>query len=270
MNFYDMFSFGIRKDAERKRQKDRERALRRSIMSGLSSCDVRSARSHSPRTSRPISRASSSCGDLNGWVGSSMGPSSSMRDLHSMGVPTVWETSMITPRFGVKTNSSKSSSKGGNSSRGRSSPASGCRSEAAISEADDTDSEPFGHSPCQSVADPYQERDFGHSPCQSVVECPYPTLAEYIEAVPVGSESQAALGRVWSDNTLACSKCNAFFGAFRRRHHCRSCGSCVCHDCSPYQVILPDPLPHPEKGTAGPHRLCLTCYDSQQVRRSLA
>lgn len=43
----------------------------------------------------------------------------------------------------------------------------------------------------------------------------------------------------WQEDTKSCSICRAKFGdIMNRRHHCRACGKCVCHDCSPNQMQL--------------------------------
>lgn len=36
----------------------------------------------------------------------------------------------------------------------------------------------------------------------------------------------------WEENTAACALCATAFSPFRRRHHCRICGICVCLPCS--------------------------------------
>lgn len=66
----------------------------------------------------------------------------------------------------------------------------------------------------------------------------------------------------WTDNASNCSKCGLSFTLIARRHHCRSCGCCVCEVCSPYRVRLTSPLPHPTKGTnpTGAHRICVDCH----------
>lgn len=44
----------------------------------------------------------------------------------------------------------------------------------------------------------------------------------------------------WQDNTHDCAVCAAKLGKrrFNPRHHCRSCGKCVCSKCSPNRVSL--------------------------------
>lgn len=38
----------------------------------------------------------------------------------------------------------------------------------------------------------------------------------------------------WQEDTIGCTICSSEFGGvMNRRHHCRMCGKCVCHDCSP-------------------------------------
>lgn len=42
----------------------------------------------------------------------------------------------------------------------------------------------------------------------------------------------------WAPNSSRCSLCQASFSLFKRRHHCRRCGECVCSNCSPFRVHL--------------------------------
>eukprot|EP00927_Polykrikos_kofoidii_P057261 TRINITY_DN51385_c0_g1_i1.p1 TRINITY_DN51385_c0_g1~~TRINITY_DN51385_c0_g1_i1.p1 ORF type:complete len:648 (-),score=113.84 TRINITY_DN51385_c0_g1_i1:34-1977(-) len=55
----------------------------------------------------------------------------------------------------------------------------------------------------------------------------------------------------WSGNTKMCTNCGARFGLLRRPHHCRKCGRCVCHACSPNRILL--------DGPKGPQRVCTPC-----------
>jgi len=60
-----------------------------------------------------------------------------------------------------------------------------------------------------------------------------------------------------------CEKCSTKFTFMNRRHHCRSCGACVCHSCSPYKVFLENPIVGPGEGKrAGARRVCQHCYAS--------
>ncbi|ORX48493.1 FYVE-domain-containing protein [Hesseltinella vesiculosa] len=53
-----------------------------------------------------------------------------------------------------------------------------------------------------------------------------------------------------------CTGCNAPFGHFRRRHHCRHCGNIFCQECSSKNVILP------QLGYGGkPMRVCNECFE---------
>ncbi|KAL0215324.1 hypothetical protein P9112_007508 [Eukaryota sp. TZLM1-RC] len=51
--------------------------------------------------------------------------------------------------------------------------------------------------------------------------------------------------------------CGVNFSIFNRKHHCRSCGKCVCHSCSNHRVALPS------LGFFSPVRVCKTCYSEQ-------
>lgn len=53
------------------------------------------------------------------------------------------------------------------------------------------------------------------------------------------------LASAWRPNAKACARCCAAFTLLRRRHHCRRCGECVCHACSPFLVHLEEPVMRP-------------------------
>jgi hypothetical protein len=61
----------------------------------------------------------------------------------------------------------------------------------------------------------------------------------------------------WVEDTQSdrCMNCDKDFTMFNRRHHCRACGSVVCHTCSSRSEFLPQygySLRHPV-------RICDTC-----------
>jgi hypothetical protein len=60
----------------------------------------------------------------------------------------------------------------------------------------------------------------------------------------------------WEEDASNCSICSLPLGKryFRRRHHCRSCGKCVCSKCSPNSVALPH--------LQGVQRVCNPCIQS--------
>ncbi|MBX3658169.1 MAG: FYVE zinc finger domain-containing protein [Ramlibacter sp.] len=67
-----------------------------------------------------------------------------------------------------------------------------------------------------------------------------------------------------ADNTRAgCAQCNAQFGVFKRRHHCRCCGDIFCDDHSSLTrfVTLPATRPNtvPLARSAGRVRVCQRC-----------
>ena len=57
-----------------------------------------------------------------------------------------------------------------------------------------------------------------------------------------------------------CKVCQVKFSAFKRRHHCRQCGACVCSLCSAYDWIMP------HISASKPVRVCRTCYFSMVSR----
>ncbi|KAL6222128.1 hypothetical protein ACLB2K_005520 [Fragaria x ananassa] len=52
-----------------------------------------------------------------------------------------------------------------------------------------------------------------------------------------------------------CDVCKCSFNAFRRRHHCRSCGRTLCHEHSSSQMALP------QFGLYSPVRVCSDCFN---------
>lgn len=63
-------------------------------------------------------------------------------------------------------------------------------------------------------------------------------------------KSPAIDKKPWQGDTKTCSICQSKFGdVMNRRHHCRMCGKCVCHDCSPNLIQV--------KGQ--PDRVCNPC-----------
>ncbi|GAA6015441.1 hypothetical protein JCM10207_008595 [Rhodosporidiobolus poonsookiae] len=89
----------------------------------------------------------------------------------------------------------------------------------------------------------------------------YPVIEAYSAPVWVPDS------RVWR-----CKGCKMAFGVWRRRHHCRLCGSVVCWACSSKYFIIPGALlsrplssSSPSNAPPAPDRLaraCDTCYDS--------
>jgi hypothetical protein len=60
----------------------------------------------------------------------------------------------------------------------------------------------------------------------------------------------------WAPNASTCAVCDAALGKrhFRSRHHCRSCGECVCAACSPHSIVL--------QNMSGLQRVCTPCATS--------
>ena len=55
----------------------------------------------------------------------------------------------------------------------------------------------------------------------------------------------------------ACQMCARGFGMFRRKHHCRRCGRCVCSSCAPEKCMKTIP----EFGYKDKVRHCVDCFD---------
>jgi len=66
-----------------------------------------------------------------------------------------------------------------------------------------------------------------------------------------------AIAPIWTPDRHAphCSVCKVAFSVLKRRHHCRSCGSIVCDNCSKKRYLLA----HVDKNNLV--RVCDTCYD---------
>merc|ERR1711924_118649 len=78
-----------------------------------------------------------------------------------------------------------------------------------------------------------------------------PTVGERVapQSRSLGFRSAAK----WAPNASNCAVCNAALGKrhLRARHHCRSCGKCVCANCSPHFISLCN--------MSGPQRACTLC-----------
>ncbi|RXH74865.1 hypothetical protein DVH24_029586 [Malus domestica] len=66
-----------------------------------------------------------------------------------------------------------------------------------------------------------------------------------------------------------CDVCKCSFNAFRRRHHCRSCGRTLCHEHSANQMVTKLPIDEllmsdralPQFGIYSPVRVCSECFN---------
>ncbi|ODQ49843.1 Dbl homology domain-containing protein [Saitoella complicata NRRL Y-17804] len=73
---------------------------------------------------------------------------------------------------------------------------------------------------------------------------------------------------VWvpDDRAPECQLCNQPFTMFRRRHHCRLCGKCICYGCSTKQFLIPSQLYDKNRKEDGAEqvyraaRACDTCF----------
>eukprot|EP01102_Stenamoeba_stenopodia_P000126 TRINITY_DN1009_c0_g1_i2.p1 TRINITY_DN1009_c0_g1~~TRINITY_DN1009_c0_g1_i2.p1 ORF type:complete len:634 (-),score=84.88 TRINITY_DN1009_c0_g1_i2:68-1768(-) len=89
-----------------------------------------------------------------------------------------------------------------------------------------------------------------------------PTKADSVPATPelevlnpIPTEQLLAKALKWMpDNEVTtCLKCNAHFGVFVRRHHCRLCGKVFCSSCAPVTDI-------PAVFGTVPQRACTSCH----------
>jgi hypothetical protein len=64
----------------------------------------------------------------------------------------------------------------------------------------------------------------------------------------------------WEENKKNCSLCSKLIGKrhFARRHHCRTCGKCVCSACSPHLVAV--------SNLHGLQRVCTACVSEPATR----
>jgi hypothetical protein len=65
------------------------------------------------------------------------------------------------------------------------------------------------------------------------------------------------VGWIIDEDINDCIICNKEFGLFLRKHHCRSCGNIICHDCSDNFVTIE------EMSELGEQRVCNMCYWGQ-------
>lgn len=80
--------------------------------------------------------------------------------------------------------------------------------------------------------------------------------AAYVAPPGSASAAIAPLVRWVADDAHAtCQGCGVEWGVFRRRHHCRACGSLVCGDCCPKQSV-------PRALSTQRERICATCSGS--------
>lgn len=75
------------------------------------------------------------------------------------------------------------------------------------------------------------------------------------------NDRRDSMTAVWkSDNSSdSCEVCQISFTLINRRHHCRNCGSLVCHSCSKKKLILHTEIETNEMNQ--PVRVCDICFD---------
>lgn len=102
------------------------------------------------------------------------------------------------------------------------------------------------YDPCQYFTGSQTIRGFADHPPQSPPEKPSGGLSACSDVLP----GDPSYGTTWQHDALNCFCCDAQFGVMNRRHHCRICGKCVCHACSPHSIQ--------RKGEA--QRMCNICF----------
>lgn len=81
-------------------------------------------------------------------------------------------------------------------------------------------------------------------------------VSEATTALKKDVERDGSMAPLWKPDGDLCEICSFEFTLINRRHHCRSCGSLVCNNCSTHRVILP------EIDAVHPSRMCTLCYSS--------
>lgn len=73
----------------------------------------------------------------------------------------------------------------------------------------------------------------------------------------------------WLDDSARtkCALCDATFGTFTRKHHCRRCGEIVCDKCSGHtkNVAHPAVKPKAKEAEKQPVRVCDACFNSHDL-----
>ena len=76
---------------------------------------------------------------------------------------------------------------------------------------------------------------------------------ERTETTTSTSTSTSSLLLPWNPNSKECELCKTEFTFWKRRHHCRICGSVVCWTCSQNRLFVP--------GYKGAARVCKNCFE---------
>jgi len=79
----------------------------------------------------------------------------------------------------------------------------------------------------------------------------------FITQGPSDPSSPALVHWTPNENIYYCSKCDKEFGLFRRKHHCRRCGTIFCDECSSFRKIFDVTGPEPV-------RCCEACYNGEE------
>jgi hypothetical protein len=90
-----------------------------------------------------------------------------------------------------------------------------------------------------------------------VSEWGFPELQHVTEA---SDDKRSHMNWDADETVAACTQCHAAFSFFRRRHHCRACGSIFCDSCTSFI-----PMKN-EKGQTKPKRACKACASSRLVQ----
>jgi hypothetical protein len=97
----------------------------------------------------------------------------------------------------------------------------------------------------------------------SFIEADWVTAAETHSNKMLAAQEKQLYGKEPSKwvpdyETHSCMLCETKFTIFKRKHHCRKCGRCVCADCAPKL----NTRPILEWGIQNPVRHCKECYRS--------
>lgn len=117
---------------------------------------------------------------------------------------------------------------------------------------------------CQAKSFPSAPRPESHFTLTAIsrASCPDVFVASKGMRDLAKTDLEASSGNVWAPDAKNCSICEKLLGKryFNPRHHCRSCGRCVCSACSPNAVLM--------EGAKQRQRICKQCVGDGVQKRS--